>query len=191
MLKDLIARLEAANAPDRALDVAICRALPDRNLLGHAAGLPDEALARTIGGAPPVTERFDAARRLSDWVLTHASDLPGGRATVRLRRRGGSDPLTSEVQGATDGGRPGALARAFCLAALIARMADEAARRRAGDPSATISVPVKLLREAHACMRECGWQLAPAADDGSDGVLQAAVADVEDRFRTLLEGVAG
>lgn len=58
------------------------------------------------------------------------------------------------------------------------------------DRGETIAVPVKLLREAHACMRECGWQLAPAADDGSDGVLQAAVADVEDRFRSLLEGVA-
>lgn len=69
-------------------------------------------------------------------------------------------------------------------------MADEAVRQRAGDPGATIPVPVKLLREAHACMRECGWQLAPAVDDGSDGVLQAAVADVEDRFRILLEGVA-
>lgn len=47
-------------------------------------------------------------------------------------------------------------------------------------------VPVKLLTEAHACMRETGWQLAPACDDGSDGVLNAAVAEIEGRFAALL-----
>ena len=50
----------------------------------------------------------------------------------------------------------------------------------------TIPAPVKLLREAHACMRACGWHLAPASDDGSDGVLAAAVADIEERMARLL-----
>lgn len=50
-------------------------------------------------------------------------------------------------------------------------------------------VPVKLLTEAHACMRATGWQLAPACDDGSDGVLNAAVAEIEAQFAaTLAEG---
>lgn len=47
-------------------------------------------------------------------------------------------------------------------------------------------VPVKLLTEAHACMRATGWQLAPACDDGSDGVLNAAVAEIEDQFTDIL-----
>lgn len=49
-----------------------------------------------------------------------------------------------------------------------------------------VVVPLKLLREAHACMRACGWQLAPAAEDVGDGVLANAVADVEERVRALL-----
>ena len=53
----------------------------------------------------------------------------------------------------------------------------------------TIPVPVKLLREAHAVMRQCGWQLAPAADDGSDGVLALAAAEIEEAFGDLLKAV--
>jgi hypothetical protein len=56
----------------------------------------------------------------------------------------------------------------------------------AAGPAGTLAMPEALLRQAHACMRECGWQLAPASDDGSDGVLQAAVAEVEARFGELL-----
>ncbi len=52
----------------------------------------------------------------------------------------------------------------------------------------TISVPAKLLREAHAVMRQCGWQLAPGSDDGSDGVLALAAAEVEEAFGDLLKG---
>lgn len=52
----------------------------------------------------------------------------------------------------------------------------------------TISVPTKLLREAHACMRACGWHQAAAAGEApeSDGVLEAAVVDVEARFAVVL-----
>jgi hypothetical protein len=45
----------------------------------------------------------------------------------------------------------------------------------------------KLLRAAHACMRETGWQLAPAyAARGSDGVLDAACAEVVEQVGELL-----
>lgn len=49
-----------------------------------------------------------------------------------------------------------------------------------------VVVPRKLLRKAHACMRESGWHLAMAADVHGDGVLQAAVSEVEEGFATLL-----
>lgn len=49
-----------------------------------------------------------------------------------------------------------------------------------------VAVPRKLLTEAHACMRACGWQLAPAAEDGTDGVLALAVADIEGAVADLL-----
>jgi ribosomal protein S27AE len=54
-------------------------------------------------------------------------------------------------------------------------------------PGATMAVPVKLLREAHAVMRQCGWQLAPAVEDGGDGVLALAAAQVEEAFGDLLK----
>lgn len=56
---------------------------------------------------------------------------------------------------------------------------------RAGE---MVAVPRKLLTEAHACMRTCGWQLAPAAEQGTDddGVLALAVADIEAQFGELL-----
>ena len=44
----------------------------------------------------------------------------------------------------------------------------------------------KLLTEAHACMRACGWQLATAGDPQSDGVLEAACSDVEERMGEYL-----
>lgn len=53
----------------------------------------------------------------------------------------------------------------------------------------TIPVSIKLLREAHACMRACGWHLAPAGEMEGDGVLQLAVAEVEDAFRDLTKGL--
>lgn len=72
---------------------------------------------------------------------------------------------------------------------------DERMREEGGIPAATLSglrdgtlvaVPRKLLTEAHACMRACGWQLAPAAEQQGDGVLQLAVAEVEAAFLDLL-----
>lgn len=56
-------------------------------------------------------------------------------------------------------------------------------------PEPTMAVPVKLMREAHACMRACGWQLAPGNDESEDPTLALAVADIEDRFRKLLGGM--
>jgi hypothetical protein len=44
----------------------------------------------------------------------------------------------------------------------------------------------KLLTEAHACMRACGWQLATAGDHQSDSVLEAACSDVEERMGEYL-----
>lgn len=48
-------------------------------------------------------------------------------------------------------------------------------------------VPVKLLSEAHAVMRACSWQLAPGSETQSDGVLEAAAAEIEDKFRDLID----
>lgn len=49
-----------------------------------------------------------------------------------------------------------------------------------------------LMRRAHTLMRECGWHLAPASDlTSGDGVLELAVYEVEDEFRTALERKEG
>lgn len=62
-----------------------------------------------------------------------------------------------------------------------------AIERVVGDcPPVMVQVPLKLLQEAHAVMRACGWQLAPASDDGSDGVLALAAAEIEAAFGELL-----
>lgn len=50
------------------------------------------------------------------------------------------------------------------------------------------AVPVDLLRQAHAAMRACGWQLAPADIQSEDGVIEAAVAEIEERFAAMLAG---
>lgn len=47
-------------------------------------------------------------------------------------------------------------------------------------------VPTKTIAEAHAVMRECGWQLAPASATSGDGVLEAACAEIEEKFRAML-----
>ena len=49
-----------------------------------------------------------------------------------------------------------------------------------------VAVSLKLLTEAHACMRACGWQLAPGTETDGDGVLQMAVAEIEDQFGCML-----
>jgi hypothetical protein len=53
----------------------------------------------------------------------------------------------------------------------------------------TVPVPLKLLREAHAVMRACGWQLAPASDASEDPTLALAAAEIEGAFRDLLADV--
>ena len=59
------------------------------------------------------------------------------------------------------------------------------ARELAGEGFAV--VPVKLLRAARACMRETGWQLAPAnIAHGSDGILELACAEVCEQVGELL-----
>lgn len=50
----------------------------------------------------------------------------------------------------------------------------------------TVAVPLKLLREAHAVMRACGWQLAPASDQSDDPTLALAAAEIEEAFGKLL-----
>lgn len=46
---------------------------------------------------------------------------------------------------------------------------------------------IRLIRLAHPVMRECGWQLAPAcAAEGSDGILEAACAEIEEEFGAAL-----
>ena len=54
-------------------------------------------------------------------------------------------------------------------------------------PAEFICIPIKLLGEAHAVMRACGWQLAPASEMEGDGVLQLAAAEVEAAFAALVE----
>ena len=49
-----------------------------------------------------------------------------------------------------------------------------------------------LMQQAHAAMRTCGWQLAPASETRSDdGVFEAALADIEDRFTAALAKLEG
>lgn len=45
-----------------------------------------------------------------------------------------------------------------------------------------------LMRQAHAVMRQCGWQLAPAAETDGDGVLELAAAEIEAAFGAFLDG---
>lgn len=46
---------------------------------------------------------------------------------------------------------------------------------------------IRLIRLVHPVMRECGWQLAPAcAAEGSDGILEAACAEIEEEFGDML-----
>lgn len=54
-----------------------------------------------------------------------------------------------------------------------------------------VVVPRKLLAEAHACMRATGWHRANTCNHSGDGVIEAAVAEVEERVGELLAGPAG
>lgn len=48
-------------------------------------------------------------------------------------------------------------------------------------------IDTKLLKEAHAVMRACGWNLAPSSDNiSTDGVLECAAAEIEEKFRAAL-----
>lgn len=58
---------------------------------------------------------------------------------------------------------------------------------RPGDEiNGCVLVPLKLLGEAHAVMRACGWQLAPAAPAVGDGVLALAAAEIEEKIGAML-----
>ena len=52
-----------------------------------------------------------------------------------------------------------------------------------------MAVERKLLAEAHAAMRACGWHLATAAEPAGDGVLEAACSEIEAAFARLLATV--
>lgn len=59
--------------------------------------------------------------------------------------------------------------------------------RVVGDgPPVMVQAPLKLLQEAHAVMRACGWQLAPAADNSEDPTLALAAAEIEEAFGEML-----
>ncbi len=49
-----------------------------------------------------------------------------------------------------------------------------------------VAVPRKLLTEAHACMRECGWHMAWDMKPHGDGVLEAAATEIETQVAALL-----
>jgi hypothetical protein len=49
-----------------------------------------------------------------------------------------------------------------------------------------VFVSRKLIGEAHAVMRACGWHLAPGSELQSDGVIEAAAAEIEEQFCGLL-----
>ena len=51
----------------------------------------------------------------------------------------------------------------------------------------TLAVPRKLMTEAHAVMRACGWHLAPASATSDDGVIEAAAAEIEGQFAELID----
>ena len=62
-----------------------------------------------------------------------------------------------------------------------------AVERLVGDgPPVMVQMPLKLLQEAHAVMRACGWQLAPAADNSEDPTLALAAAEIEEAFGEML-----
>lgn len=49
-----------------------------------------------------------------------------------------------------------------------------------------ITIPLKLLKEAHACMLATGWRDAPANATSADGILELAAAEVEHAVNALL-----
>lgn len=53
-------------------------------------------------------------------------------------------------------------------------------------PQQHLSVDRKLIEQAHATMRACGWHLAIGAEIQGDGVLEAACAEIEEKFRAAL-----
>ncbi len=65
-------------------------------------------------------------------------------------------------------------------------LSDARAALSALEAEGAMVVPRKLLTEAHAVMRECGWHLAAAAEPQSDGILEAARAEVEAAFAELI-----
>ena len=48
-----------------------------------------------------------------------------------------------------------------------------------------------LVEQAHAAMLETGWHLAPAHATSGDGVIEAAVAEIEERFAAAIRAGRG
>ena len=64
--------------------------------------------------------------------------------------------------------------------------ADEIERLRAENTKL-----LRVMAEAHSVMRQTGWQLAPASvEDDSDGVLELAAAEIEDKFATIIDATS-
>lgn len=53
------------------------------------------------------------------------------------------------------------------------------------------ATPLKLLTEARAVMRACGWHLAPAADSSDDPTLALAAAEIEAAIGAILDAAQG
>lgn len=54
-----------------------------------------------------------------------------------------------------------------------------------------IIMPRALVEQAHAAMLETGWHLAPAHATPGDGVIEAAVAEIEERFAAAIRAGRG
>lgn len=54
-----------------------------------------------------------------------------------------------------------------------------------------IIMPRALVEQAHAAMLETGWHLAPAHATSGDGVIEAAVAEIEERFAAAIRAGRG
>lgn len=48
-----------------------------------------------------------------------------------------------------------------------------------------VSVPMKLMKEAHAVMWETGWHNAYLYQKSDDGIIEAAASEIERKFAEI------
>jgi hypothetical protein len=126
-VEELIARLEAATHPSRALDLMICRVALNSEPLGHAAGMTDDMLLsyNPFGPFPHYTLSIDAALTLVpddvEWLVRNgAPDHPTDPRPYAHITRGNVNRDRSRSLGEAHHSCP---ALALCIAALRARAA--------------------------------------------------------------------